>query len=371
MLNSLSIKNFKCLEDITINSLKPVNLFIGENNAGKSTLLEAIATYASGGDIIALQKILESRGLHFLTRNNAHYNAATEIQLISSIYTGYSTNDFFKHPIEISGNLSPKGNTKLSISLVAYKDAEYTDPAGNTFKTRAIIPIKSDEDITSADLYGLSCSLDNKSINYQFAPNYYYSAKDPFLPYEYVRTSQIIRETNPLLFDKIALTPLQDELINVLDIIEPNISGISFIKEEKPFSQNQIDNRVPTVVLRGNDKRYLLSSMGDGVNRILSIILALLNCKDGILLIDEFENGLHYSVQERLWKMIFKLATDLNVQVFATTHSNDCLKSFISTEGQDRGRIIRLESDNKKIIPVEFTDNDRLKFAINNNIEIR
>ncbi len=56
--------------------------------------------------------------------------------------------------------------------------------------------------------------------------------------------------------------------------------------------------------------------------------LALVNSSNGFLLIDEFENGLHYSVLHKVWKLIFRLAKDLNVQVFATTHSHDCVTAF-------------------------------------------
>jgi AAA15 family ATPase/GTPase len=70
--------------------------------------------------------------------------------------------------------------------------------------------------------------------------------------------------------------------------------------------------------------------MGDGMNRILTIILALVNSDNGCLLIDEFENGLHYTVQENLWRIIFHLSKELNIQVFATTHSEDCIKGFQS-----------------------------------------
>lgn len=68
--------------------------------------------------------------------------------------------------------------------------------------------------------------------------------------------------------------------------------------------------------------------MGEGMRRVLQIVLKLVNARDGLLLIDEFENGLHYSVQPKVWTMLFELAEKLNVQVFATTHSWDCIKAF-------------------------------------------
>jgi len=114
--------------------------------------------------------------------------------------------------------------------------------------------------------------------------------------------------------------------------------------------------------------------MGDGINRVLTIILALVNSDNGYLLIDEFENGLHYSVQSQLWNIIFNLAKILNVQVFVTTHSEDCIYGFEnvlnSSIESGGGMLIRLENEDGKIKQVEFRP-DELKIATNLNIETR
>ncbi|MGB5597882.1 MAG: ATP-binding protein, partial [Thiothrix litoralis] len=65
MLDSLHIKNFRCFEDLTIPSLGRVNLIVGKNNSGKSTLLEAIALFAQHGKVSALQSILINRNEFF------------------------------------------------------------------------------------------------------------------------------------------------------------------------------------------------------------------------------------------------------------------------------------------------------------------
>lgn len=75
----------------------------------------------------------------------------------------------------------------------------------------------------------------------------------------------------------------------------------------------------------------------------------MVNCENGYLLIDEFENGLHYSVQEKLWEVIFYLAERLNIQVFATTHSLDCVDAFSAVlndgkQDKNTGVMIRLEN---------------------------
>ena len=115
--------------------------------------------------------------------------------------------------------------------------------------------------------------------------------------------------------------------------------------------------------------------MGDGINRILTIILAMVNCENGYLLIDEFENGLHYSVQEKLWEIIFSLAEKLNIQVFATTHSSDTIRAFENIVNQNEtvplnGLLIKLENINDAIEATTFEPRE-LKVITDNLIEVR
>ena len=184
--------------------------------------------------------------------------------------------------------------------------------------------------------------------------------------YQLIRTNNIDRETNGTLFDNIALTDKEQYVINALKIIEPTSERIAFIGENRR-------ERYAVIKLANNPRILPLRSMGDGMNRILTIILAMVNADNGFLLIDEFENGLHYTTQEQLWKVIFSLAKQLNIQVFATTHSEDCIRGFeavLNSSGQGDGKLIRLHNDNGMIKEVEFNA-EELKIATNRNIEIR
>ena len=108
------------------------------------------------------------------------------------------------------------------------------------------------------------------------------------------------------------------------------------------------------------------------MNRMLSIMLSLINAAGGILLVDEFENGLHYSVQPDAWRMVFKLVRDLDVQVFTTTHSRDAISSFqeVAAECEDLGVLIRLNRRGDDIIPVVYSE-DELAIANRHAIEVR
>lgn len=113
--------------------------------------------------------------------------------------------------------------------------------------------------------------------------------------------------------------------------------------------------------------------MGDGINRILSIILALVNSDNGYLLIDEFENGLHYSIQAKVWQIIFELAQELNVQVFATTHSNDSVEAFAKTLENNpnfEGSLYRLEKKSENIKAHNFSK-EEIMIAHQQNINLR
>ncbi|MCB4777091.1 MAG: AAA family ATPase [Sulfurovum sp.] len=80
--------------------------------------------------------------------------------------------------------------------------------------------------------------------------------------------------------------------------------------------------------LQVNDKYIHLSNFGDGLKTYLSIICSIFACKNGQLFIDEIDNGIHYTKLDRLWEIILTISKKQNVQVFATTHSKECIESY-------------------------------------------
>lgn len=118
--------------------------------------------------------------------------------------------------------------------------------------------------------------------------------------------------------------------------------------------------------------------MGDGMVRILQLILKVFPAKGGFLLIDEFENGLHYSVQKQVWSLLFDLAALLDIQVFATTHSWDCIESFSSVaveKSNIEGILFRVgtsvrKSDRDCVIATVF-DESQLRGITQADVEVR
>ncbi|MDR2705259.1 MAG: AAA family ATPase [Planctomycetaceae bacterium] len=368
-LESLEIKNFRCLKDFKIPSLKRINLFTGKNNTGKSTILEAIAIYATKGDLRLIVQLLDERGENFKTKRAEDY-----FKIFLSLFTDriiegseevISIGSIEKRASE--ENKPPSHNNFITLKFVKYNDQGFVNE-----KSRFV---QGDEDGIE-EVYKLGIEIVNgmgskffpfddteKIFRYSIGFN---SIRFNSRDLQYVKGRNIDSENNSKLFDNIALTDKEQNVIDSLKIIEPATERITFVGENR-------SERIAVIKL-SDSQRLPLKSMGDGINRVLTMILALVNSDNGFLLIDEFENGLHYTIQEQLWKIIFLMSQRLNVQVFATTHSEDCIRAFESvlnsSDNMQIGKLIRLDNKNGMIIPVEFDAAD-LEIVNRNNIEIR
>lgn len=377
MLDSLDIKNYRNLKELRINSLCRVNLITGKNNTGKSTILEAIAIYATKGDLTLLYQLLGERGENF-RQSEANKNfTESNIRTLSSLFT----NRHVGFEIENSISIGTVENTlfgedksfdkSVSLRFVKYFDEIQRDNQGvNTSRKRTLLGNEADKQLVNfkvgveirvgSSSYILSLDEDRP---YRFA----FRGLGNNESFQFIRTRNIDREINGKLWDNITLTEKEKYVIEALKIIEPTTERIAFIEENAR-------ERTAVIKLANSTSVLPLRSMGDGINRILTIILALVNSNNGFLLIDEFENGLHYTVQEQLWKVIFNLAHELKVQIFITTHSEDCIKGFEnilnSPDNKLEGKLIRLDNVNGIIKQVEFNAQE-LKIATDQNIETR
>ncbi|MDI9312046.1 MAG: AAA family ATPase [Limnohabitans sp.] len=380
MLNSLTIRNYRNLKELKLNSLGKVNLITGKNNTGKSTLLEAIALYAGKGDLSIIYQFLNERGENFIKPNANNNLTESNIKSLSSLFTNRIIEFENENSISIVGTTketdsgeSTSIENSLSMKFVRYYDEIQKDDIGMvTTKKRTILDSTNEKQYSNFK-FGFETRIGENSyiIDLDGDRHYRYNIGSRNIssntPIQFIRTRNIDREINGKLFDNIALTKKEDYIIEALKIIEPSTERIAFIEENSR-------ERTAVIKLSGIQSILPLKSMGDGINRILTIILALVNCDNGFLLIDEFENGLHYSIQEQLWKVIFTLSKKLNIQVFATTHSEDCILGFEnilnSPSNNLDGKVIRLDNINGVIKQVEFNASE-LKIATDQNIEIR
>lgn len=360
LLDSLEIKGYRCFEHLTIEKLGRVNLIVGKNNVGKTALLEALRIYANHRDSGVIQDIIFERN-ESSVKNNLSLESSKESSFAAR-------NLLFNRPVFL-GKLLPVKDSDYFIITEAGRDLDY-------IKDRMLSYDIEKDDFNSKFDQAVAKAVGAKTtlVFYDYDTSdkvprlLYFPKKDRDINNLFVNSKGLDTEKLIQFWDLIALTSLEDEVIKALSPLLPKLKRIDFIGYP-----NGSTHRVPVVRVDDVKERLPLKSFGEGMTRLLGISLSLVQCENGMLLIDEIESGLHYSVLLDVWRFIFKTARDLNVQVFATTHSSDCIKAFqraAEEDKQDEGMLIRLVRKGDKIKAVLF-DEKELETVVENDIEVR
>ena len=369
----LHIQGFRGFKDFEIPKLGRVNLITGKNNTGKSSLLEALYLHAQNASRNALYKVLAVREEH-----NAPSDAGIEVFepdgdfYASSLFHGFPRLDDGPDPIFIT----TKGRTiPLELQVRAGWLVEVPDEEGDSI----LVEREDSTDWEHLELVGaLIVETEYSKRRYPFEDLRRQArlSREPRLmpldrtrmPTQFVKAN--IGETTATLESLWSMVDLTDDVEQVIDalrLIEPDISAVSMVSKDGPSK-----GRTAMVRAANVPYRVPLRSFGDGMNRLFAMILSLVNARGGILLIDEFENGLHYTVQFDAWRMMFSLAQKLDVQVFATTHSMDAIKAFhkASVESPELGMYLRLTRWKGGTIRLLW-DEDEMELPVHASMELR
>jgi hypothetical protein len=381
MLRSLDLVNFRTFREFSMSNLGRINLCVGTNNCGKTSVLEAISILASRGRPEALWTALARRGEHWL-EDDPRGPTRMEVDIChlfhghrltpGAAFTISATNDTQTHQVSaalIERDATPENSDVQdrvpSRQEVLFELGETEGSLGARLaldlRWKGTIPINQVFAVSRRG--GLRAdALDRPQRKRQ----------DEAGPVRLITTEALTRDEVVALFESIVLTPEEEVAIEALRTIEPDIERIAPIGTDR--RRYYAPDRGGIVVkLRGSAQRIPIGSMGDGIWRMLGIALSLARSQGGILLVDEIDTGLHYSVMANMWKMVLQTAERLDVQVFATTHSRDCYESLaaisradVSTNG--RVSIQRIERGNPKAIA--FSEQE-IVIAAERAIEVR
>jgi AAA15 family ATPase/GTPase len=313
MLESLYIKNFRLFKELKIERLGRVNLFVGKNNSGKTCLLEALWIYVSEAEPSVLYKIISEREEYWELWKIWKTEKLFDEQLVKSIPPS-------KHPLRFLFHGYQLTETGIEIGTLESNQ-----------KPVNILP--------SNPFYGF------------FPPE----------NSQFVSTRPLDNDTILNLWDEIVLTSEEAFIIQCLQLVDPKIQKLSVAR----------GSRVPIVVYDG--ERVPLKNLGEGMSRVFYMILSLINVSNGFLLVDEFENGIYWQTQQKLWQMFFKLAEELNVQIFVTTHNQDCVQGFheIWKTQEDKGTFYRLHNRHGKGTSITPYRCETLANALEMDVDIR
>ncbi len=323
MLKELHISNYRLFDDLTIPELGQVNLIAGKNNTGKTALLEALRIWAADLDSTVVNHILKTRG-QFTPGRLESYDALFSKNLK---FLENESSIILLNEMKIVRE-NEKGKEKVEIMNQKFSDG--------LINSKNFLPL---------------------SLNPNITPDYPADGSI-FVPFNNVRFPL------QMLWESIVLTPDEQDVLKILKILEPKLKRID-VKEDNS-----------KVLLEGDNVPVPLRSLGEGMSRMLWLAVALVSAKESkILLIDEFEAGLHYSVQETLWEQVFRYAKEWNIQVFVTTHSMDTVRTFYYVaarpEYDGMGKFFRLQRSRKGAIEVKTYDEERMKLAIELELEPR
>lgn len=373
ILNSLEIEGFRAFGHLTIERLGQVNLIVGKNNVGKSCLLEALQIYAHHGSPETIQNILTSRD-----ESGGMYGPTTEVdaRVDAMKYLFYERRIFVKYPGVDTFKVGPVGDANLRLAVNTQWYEEKADSESNRKiwePDSGQLPL-----IEGADnfLPGISITFGKESVISVPLTRFLDRRLLRFSPLRqvegaaciFVPANSLDGNTLAELWDSVTLKPGEEDVLEGMHIIEPEVERINLIGKQEHRSA-----RIPIVRMRNVSEPIPLRSLGEGMARLFGIVLALVNAQDGFLLVDEVDSGLHYTVYPALWRLVFRTAARLNVQVFATTHSWDCIEGFQqASQGveNEEGMLVRLERRQGHIVPILF-DTSRLSIATRQEIEVR
>ncbi len=344
MFNKIEIERFRGIKYASIEGFKQINLFFGKNNCGKSSLLESLFL-ASG-----LSNPLLPIHVNFMRG----YNKSRLNDLKLDFYNLESS-----QPIHI--RVENKEKRDLKIRLFEQNQSNVSLNADNTNilsnveegKYGLKFNFKIDEKSFESQLrFDSANSTDVKRI---VSKQYVESLRCTYLSPKYDFNASIQGLKN-ILQNK-------DEhfIIDGLKLIEPRVKDFIFTDKEM-------------LVDVGLARRIPVNMMGDGARKIVSLLTAVYDCKDGALLVDEISNGFHYSVMCNLWNVLINAAIRNNTQLFVTTHDVDSIKGLRDAALENYKDIVAafklLKTGDDELKAYHYSL-ESLDYSINQEIEIR
>ena len=330
ILKNLTIKNFRCFENFHLKDLKRVNIFVGDNNSGKSSVLEAVGFLSPS--LKDHFKIMESRkclvgDFNILKNYDTIANFFISMLQFLSLFFKKISSNIIEINAEFEGDKTQSDLKKLELKIFKSNKIEKFIEHDEKLK-----PISEDEKRNGAHSllweYKFNNQKNAQKIGFSSLGTYDSEIKD-FQEYQVI-----------FLCDE---TPSNREIINkwsklkeLANLKESNEIDEKYLKIVQNFEKDLKKIELISasfLVFRKNDFTVYLEDLGNGFKKFFDILLTIdLASKKNLptlLCIDEIDNGLYFDKQDIFWEQLLKLCEEKNIQLFATTHSYDCLKSIV------------------------------------------
>ena len=363
---------------MSVPQLSRVSLITGKNSVGKSTILEAIKVYAKRGHPSVLAEVLRKRDeIATSTRNDDNEFPAPEFRTLfhgrskvrsENISIGPTeerhqlkirviriTSDEAFNWLNIDANEIEEDDLR-AIEVLFDDDVQHVFPWRQRTSSRLLSHRKLQQPFVEAGSHRGVSKRRSSSIHCL-------NLGLGLLSSDYVAE----------IWDQIALTNDEERTVRAFrEVLDIDVKRIAIVGNG--IHAHAADSNRRILVKVGDHSHPVpLVSLGDSAVRLFIVAVALANSKDGFLVFDEAENGLHHSIQNKFWKLILRTAQELNVQVLATTHSWDCVRGFaraLKDSEEFDGTLVRVEKEDEETYAVAYSKHE-IQAAAEHGIEVR
>ena len=352
MLKSVRISNFRVFDDLAIDQLSRVNLVAGRNNAGKTSLLEAIFLLSGAANP---QMALNSNIIRMPDIPMSGPREMLRETYWKPMFTALDTDRIIK----IEGVHAVRGPVALSMSLERQTVVEL--PLGDTQEFSAK-NLHGEPPLLLSFKGGAEPEAEGR-VRYAGQSIQFEQPNVP-VPFDAVilSTQVMNHPDNAERFSRLRKQKKDAELLSALKIIEPRLESIE-VNSSSGFPMIWGDIGLPELVP--------LAVMGEGMTRLARLVLAIATVPGGLVLVDEIETGLHHTVLADVWRAVGEAARQFDTQVVATTHSYECIEAAHEALGDGDGFLLhRLEVSDKGNRCVTYQPED-IDAAMRHELEVR
>ena len=332
-LENLQIKTFRGINNLSISRLGQINIIVGDNNCGKTSMLEAVELLRTSGNLANLYRIARQRDEYAFLGS-------------SSIYDNFIClfpHDGSRLNIDVSGicnskEISCKIEGRQETVLLEAKELE-----------KAVLKLNTDllgeleTEVFNGSIetkYGIDSKTEKISINrYSRVSGTPLSTKDKFnivyvAPFEHLRGKVLSQIVKNVQYKEICIKALQ--------LFDSDI-------EDALILRSDIGNR-PVEYLRHKKLENMpVATYGDGIKKVLALSNKIAQAAGGILLIDEIETAIHKKYYDDIFRFVVKACKAFDVQVFITTHSLEAIDGILATQDYES----QAESDDIKVVTLK------------------
>jgi AAA15 family ATPase/GTPase len=323
-LDNLTIHRFRGLQDLNLQGLGQINILVGGNNSGKTSVLEAISTYCRPLDPL--------EWLNTSWRREIKYSRKSQLDALRWLFPQNSQVSHI-HIYEGETYVSSNGAFPVRELKAIYREFEgvyeFNDKENSSESQLEIDEVEFDNILRGAELelkVATSLGYEELSVSFEIWENQRFINKKnrstAVLPIDTVTPfSHRIEQLQISLLSEAILLGIKPEVIKLLQLMDSEITDLVILSPNGKRPSLYIDHKLVGI--------SPLSAFGDGVRRLLFIALTLAKVREGVLLIDEMETAIHTEALRSSFAWIVKWCQRLNVQLFATTHSLEAIDALL------------------------------------------